>query len=163
MFSIYDSVTLISFILDRPALKDGRKLHCCLCRKDWQYGIPRHMERKHKNEPRLANIMKIQSKAKINKEYAKFRKGDYASNIERLKDKNFNLTVVRNGKISKEKCVPCLNCLGLFNPKTLNKHSKHCAGESYKSEKNPLSLRKSRMFLASTIAAGKKLSLFLPK
>ena len=165
MFSTYDSVTQISFILDRPALKDGRKLHCCLYCKYWGYRIARHMERKRKNEPRVANIMKIQSKPKKNKEYAKLRKeGDYASNIKRLKDKNFNLTVVRNGKISKEKCVPCLNCLGHFNPKTLKKkNSKHCAGESYKSEKKPLSLRKSRMFLASTIAAGKKLSLFLPK
>ena len=75
--------------------------------------------------------------------YAKLRKeGDYASNIKRLKDKNFNLTVVRNGKTSNEKCVTCLNCFGIFKPKTLNKHSKHCAGKSYKSEKDLLLLRK---------------------
>ena len=79
--------------------------------------------------------MKIQSKLKINKESAKLWKDDYASNIKRLKDKNFNLTVVRNGKISKEKCVPCLNCLGHFNPKTLKKKTPNIVLERVTNQK----------------------------
>ena len=67
-----------------------------------------------------------------------------------LKEKNFNLIDVRNDEISKEKCLPCLDCFGSFNPKTLIKRSKHCAGEGYKSGKSLLSLIKLRIFLAST-------------
>ena len=55
-----------------------------------------------------------------------------------LKEKNLHLIDVRNDKISKEKCLPCLDCFGSFNPKTLIKRSKHCAGEGYKSGKSLL-------------------------
>ena len=85
------------FHLDRPALKGGRKLHCCLYCGQWQYRIPRHKERKHKSEQRVENILKL-GKTERNQEFAKLRtEGDYQSNIERIKHKNYNLTVVRKG------------------------------------------------------------------
>lgn len=144
------------FHLDRPALKDGRKLHCCLYCGEWQYRIPRHMERKHKSEQRVENILKL-GKTERNQEFAKLRtEGDYQSNIERIKHKNYNLTVVRKGKLPEQKYVPCLNCYGLFNPKTLNKHAKLCAGNSSEVNGKKRVLKHSRMLLESALTLDKK-------
>ena len=118
------------FHLDRPALKDGRQLHCCLYCGEWQYRIPRRMERKHKIEHSVENILKL-AKTERKQEFAKLRtEGNYQSTIERMKHKNYNLTVTRKGKLPEQKYVPYLNCYGLFNPTTLDKHAKLCAGNS---------------------------------
>ena len=62
--------------------------------------------------------MKMEA-AQRNKEFKRLtREGDYTVNIERMKQKNFNLTVVRKGKLSGDKYVPCVKCHGLFNLRT---------------------------------------------
>ena len=49
------------------------------------------MMRKHKNEPIVQNIMKMEA-AQRNKEFKRLtREGDYTANIERIKQKNLNL------------------------------------------------------------------------
>ena len=88
------------------------------------------MERKHKSEQHVTNILKLR-KAQRSQEFVKLRtEGDYQSNIERMRHKYYNLTAIRKGKISEQKCVPCLTCYGLFNPKTLSIHAKLRASNS---------------------------------
>ena len=112
--------------------------------------------RKHKNEPIVQNIMKMEA-AQRNKEFKRLaREGDYTVNIERMKQKNFNLTVVMKGKLTEDKYVPCVKCHGLFNPSTMNRHAKLCVADSSESEKKTLIAKKLRMFLASALATNAK-------
>ena len=121
------------------------------------------MMRKHKNEPIVQNIMKMEA-AQRNKEFKRLtREGDYTVNIERMKQKNFNLTVVRKGKLTEDKYVPCVKCHGLFNPRTMNRHAKLCVADSSESEKKTLTAKNSRMFLASALATNAKYEDFSAK
>ena len=121
------------------------------------------MMRKHKNKPIVQNIMKMEA-AQINREFKRWkRENDYTVNIERMKQKNFNLTVVRKGKLPEDKYVPCVKCHGLFNPRTMNKHAKLCVADSSESEKKILTVKNSRMFMASALAMDAKYEDFSAK
>ena len=118
------------------------------------------MMRKHKHEPIVQNIMKMEA-AQRNKEFKRLtREGDYSVNIEKMKQKNFNLTVVRKGKMPEDKYVPYVKCHGLFNPRTMNKHAKLCVSDSSELEKKTLTVKNSRMFLASALAMDENMKNF---
>ena len=118
------------------------------------------MMRKNKHEPIVQNIIKMEA-APRNREFKRLaREGDYSVNVERMKQKNFNLTVVRKGKMPEDKYVPYVKCHGLFNPNTMNKHAKLCVADSSESEKKTLTVKNSRMFLASALAMDENMKTF---
>ena len=107
--------------------------------------------------------MKMEA-AQKNKEFKRLtREGDYTVNIERMKQKNFNLAVVRKGKLSEDKFVPCVKCHGLLNPRTMNRHAKLCVADSSESEKKTLTAKNLRIFLASALATNAKYEDFSAK
>ena len=112
--------------------------------------------RKHKHEPIVQNIMKMEA-GQRNREFKRLTtEGDYSVNIERMNQKNFNLAVVWKGKLPEDKYVSCVKCHGLFNPRTINKHVKLCVADSSVSEKKTPTVKNSRMFLACALAMDAK-------
>ena len=59
--------------------------------------------------------------------------------------------------------MPCVKCHGLFNPRTMNKHAKLCVADSSESEKKILTVKNSRMFMASALAMDAKYEHFSAK
>ena len=76
--------------------------------------LSRHFIRKHRNEPRINKVLSL-GKKRRDAEFANLRReGDYSSNIMKLKENNYDLTVVRNGKVSADQYTVCTNCYGFF-------------------------------------------------
>ena len=134
-------------------MKDGRKLHCCFYCGKWYYRIPHHISRRHKFEPRVAKILTLCQKS--HKEFAKLRReDDYKSNISKLKNKDFNITVVKSGKYDLHNSLFCPTCHGFYNRVTLKKHSLKCGTAG-----GGVMVKDCRM-LASVLAIDKKFDNF---
>ncbi|XP_065642704.1 uncharacterized protein LOC136074327 [Hydra vulgaris] len=111
-----------------PKRKSGHKMHFCLYCKKRVWNPPRHFMNIHKSEDDVKEALShpLRSKERSHAWKLITRQGDYLANINLLKDNQNNLFVVRESSAKVMELVPCINCHGMFNAKTLYKHAKNC-------------------------------------
>nr|XP_047143992.1 uncharacterized protein LOC124817685 [Hydra vulgaris] len=114
--------------VDIPKRKSGHKMHFCLYCKKRVWNPPRHFMNIHKTEDDVKEALFYPLRSKERSQAWKLitRQGDYIANINLLKANQNNLFVVRESSAKVMELVPCINCHGMFNAKTLYKHTKNC-------------------------------------
>ena len=138
--------------------KSGHKEHFCLFCGKRTFKLPRHCDRRHKEESEVKEALSFPKKSK-NRRLAwsrLARKGDYDVNLNALKDHRDlqHIAVVRKSKGTVDDFVPCPHCFGFFKSDSLYRHAKFCQMKSSEQFSNRY-LQTGRTLLCTAITDGK--------
>lgn len=115
--------------------------------------ITRHIERRHKDEEEVREILQLTNGGKMKKDRWKsiIRKGDYEFNLEAQKNDS-RLLVVRqekNQETLESSYLPCTSCYGYFKYRKLYKHVKKCPFATKEDKESSRNLAASRALLTA--------------
>ena len=128
---------------------NGEKRHACLFCEQLLFKLPRHLERCHEKEMEVARALSFPKKSKERKEaWVRVRNmGDYKYNVA-IKPDDTPVVTRESKRKGNVQYVPCVNCKGFFDSRSLYKHVRLCKPES----QVDCSVKAGRILLASSVS-----------